>query len=544
MDAVIAVESDLNAIVRENKTELEKSMKMFKSYLENKGAGLSQTTEFLPYYALPFVPDPTMHPSFKPIFANSWSLELRSKLESFLATILKSQEKPKLFILYNYCLSSSICTERKRHTEQLKLLHHQLSEVDKRSSQYFKRFSKVQGDYHRLIGIAAELVDSLEDCVRGRMVTPEYLQDICMRLFSNSMQDSLDVTKPGTASSMLRASIALNPQSAMRPPLLANIFKTFSIPDGHDSPTIVSLDYDKIKSDLLVLRERPLAVLLQALRWRLTNAPSMEKRDASLTAYIIHDLIGLSIADDNGDGILSLLSHPVDIVRQYMARLLNAFGSFSSGRTYFAGNTEVLQALYMSLMTEPRTSLTSENVLGTLQKLSLRRKLQSVMIDKDLIQWLVTLLDDHDSLTDYTLEYSVALLMNLSLRSLGKRKCIHNSAHVLKVLSDLLGHENQEVLRLEFTIRPYINGALYSILALPAIKEEARAMASTFDNEGIIKLHDGMESILECFLNDENPDMQRQIQFIIKQLNTENPLATNDPHSDDEDEADDDDPTQ
>ena len=53
----------------------------------------------------------------------------------------------------------------------------------------------------------------------------------------------------------------------MRPPLLANIFKTFSIPDGHDSPTIVSLDYDKIKSDLLVLRERPLAVLLQALRW-------------------------------------------------------------------------------------------------------------------------------------------------------------------------------------------------------------------------------------------------------------------------------------
>ena len=34
----------------------------------------------------------------------------------------------------------------------------------------------------------------------------------------------------------------------------------------------------------------------------------------------------------------------------------------------------------------------------------------------------------------------------------GKRKCIHNSAHVLKVLSDLLGHENQEVLRLEFTV--------------------------------------------------------------------------------------------
>ena len=30
----------------------------------------------------------------------------------------------------------------------------------------------------------------------------------------------------------------------------------------------------------------------------------------------------------------------------------------------------------------------------------------------------------------------------------------------------------------------------------------------------------GMEEILECFLKDDNPDMTRQIQFIIKQLNS------------------------
>ncbi|XP_031553889.1 lisH domain-containing protein ARMC9-like [Actinia tenebrosa] len=56
---------------RHNKLELERSMRVFKSYLENKGSGLSQTTEFLPFYALPFVPDPTTHPSFKPIFTVS-----------------------------------------------------------------------------------------------------------------------------------------------------------------------------------------------------------------------------------------------------------------------------------------------------------------------------------------------------------------------------------------------------------------------------------------------------------------------------------------
>jgi len=43
------------------------------------------------------------------------------------------------------------------------------------------------------------------------------------------------------------------------------------------------------------------------------------------------------------------------------------------------------------------------------------------MINGDLIQWLSQLLMDHDNLSDYTLEYSVALLMNLCLRSAGKR---------------------------------------------------------------------------------------------------------------------------
>ncbi|KAK2552729.1 LisH domain-containing protein ARMC9 [Acropora cervicornis] len=149
-----------------------------------------------------------------------------------------------------------------------------------------------------------------------------------------------------------------------------------------------------------------------------------------------------------------------------------------------------------------------------------RRHMQSIMIEGDLIRWLSQLLSDHDNLSDYTLEYSVALLMNLCLRSAGKRRCLRDAGHILRIMSDLLGHENQE-------IRPYVNGTLYSILALPAVKEEARAL--------------GMEEILNCFLKDDNPDMTRQIQFIIQQLNSDDPSATNEPESDDEDEDEDDD---
>ena len=48
-----------------------------------------------------------------------------------------------------------------------------------------------------------------------------------------------------------------------------------------------------------------------------------------------------------------------------------------------------------------------------------RRKLQTAMIVGGVVDWLVGMLEDNDSLTDYTLEYSVALLMNLCLRTSG-----------------------------------------------------------------------------------------------------------------------------
>ena len=43
-------------------------MQEFKHYLETNGASLSQTTEFVAFYALPFVPNPKNHPTFKELF--------------------------------------------------------------------------------------------------------------------------------------------------------------------------------------------------------------------------------------------------------------------------------------------------------------------------------------------------------------------------------------------------------------------------------------------------------------------------------------------
>lgn len=482
-----------NSLGKLDREDLDERITHFKHYLETRGAALSQTTEFLPFYALPFVPNPTVHPSFKELFQESWTPELKRRLESFLSVTLKACSTPKLLTLYK--------ENGQGNKEALNSLQQQLLEAERKAATYMKKYNKMQADYHNLIGVTAELVDSLEATVNGRMITPEYLQSVCVRLFSNQMRQStaqsIDFTRPGTASSMLRASIAP--------------------PKSTDVPLLPSLAYKKLKKDLIYGTDRLKALLLQALRWRLTRSLHGEQRETVLQAYIGNDL--LDCHSNHQRNVLQLLNSKSEVVRQYMARLINAFASLADGRMYLSQSPVLLTMLENTVKAEEKDSLSRENVLGALQKLSLRRSLQSVMIRGEIILWLVNLLEDADCLSDYTLEYAVALLMNLCLRTAGKKKCAEHAAHVLKVLSDLLGHDNHE-------IRPYVNGALYSILAIPSVREEARAM--------------GMEELLRCFSKEGNIEMNRQIEFIIKQLNSEE-VSEDGVDSDDEDEDEDDD---
>lgn len=471
--------------------DFEDRVPLFKQFLETRGAALCQTTEFLPYYALPFVPNPTIHPSFKNLFQDSWVPQLKNKLERFLAVSLKSPNIPRLLSLY---------TEGGRSTkEAMQQLQIQLAESDRRIATFIKKFNKIQADYHNLIGITAELVDSLEATLSGKMISPEYLQSVCVRLFSSQMRhstvQSTDFTRPGTASSILRASLA--PQRPKEVPMLP------------------SLDYDKLKKDLLEGTDRLQALLLQALRWRLTRSLPGEQRDTVLQAYISNDL--LDRFSNSQKAVLHLMWSQNDIVRQYMARLINAFASLSDGRVYLTQIPVLLKIMTETLKKEEKDSVTREHVLVALQKLSLRRSQQTAMIEDGLICWLVDELQDSDCLSDFTLEYSTALLMNLCLRTKGKRKCAEKAKHALKVLTDLLGHESHE-------IRPYVNGALYSILSIPSVREEAKEMS--------------VEEILWCYCKDDDPDHNRQIQFIIKQLNS---TEEEGPESDDEEEEDDND---
>ena len=79
--------------------ELKNNMEDFKKYLETKEIELSKTTEFLAYYALPYVPNPKEHPSYQSLFSPEWTKELKEKIKQCIKNYLPSLKYPVLYDL-------------------------------------------------------------------------------------------------------------------------------------------------------------------------------------------------------------------------------------------------------------------------------------------------------------------------------------------------------------------------------------------------------------------------------------------------------------
>ena len=178
-------------------------------------------------------------------------------------------------------------------------------------------------------------------------------------------------------------------------------------------------------------------------------------------------------------------------------RLINLFASEPAGRSYLLGQPDLIEKLCNILVADTVDSVARQNCLGALQKLSLRRQPQNVMIDNDVIAWLVQQLADVDSLSQYAVEYGTALLMNLSLRTAGKGKCTDPELDILNVLSQLMEHESMQV-------RTYVNGTLYSVLVKASLKARAEEI--------------GLPDSLKLLIEHSDETFARQINYILEQI--------------------------
>ncbi len=99
------------------------------------------------------------------------------------------------------------------------------------------------------------------------------------------------------------------------------------------------------------------------------------------------------------------------------------------------------------------------------------------MLNGDILTWLFNILQsihstpenplEYHKVSEFTMEYSSAMLMNLSLRQLGKEQCNTIKESLIPVLISLLYHDNPQ-------IRTFINGTLYTLFSHTPTRQYAK----------------------------------------------------------------------
>ncbi|CAL4143282.1 unnamed protein product, partial [Meganyctiphanes norvegica] len=275
--------------------------------------------------------------------------------------------------------------------------------------------------------------------------------------------------------------------------------------------SVAALDFERVRQDLASASEHQAQLLLQALRHRLTRITTGNVRQAVVTSYVRGDVIGIRQPPDPeglsldawtrlSESLLGSGGH--DMLAQATARFLNALTAFQAGRTYLASSSSVTRALLGVIIGDHGDPAATDMALAALQKLSIRSGVQEQLVSNGCLEWLSKILADARSLPPYTLEYAVALFMNLSLRTQGRMKCVQLSIKLLPALTQLLATVPHHVV-------PYVTGALYSLVALPPLRREA------FDL--------GLDATLDRLAKGSNVDQRRQIEYIVQHIRRDAP---------------------
>ncbi|CAK0886347.1 unnamed protein product [Prorocentrum cordatum] len=181
-----------------------------------------------------------------------------------------------------------------------------------------------------------------------------------------------------------------------------------------------------------------------------------------------------------------------------------------------------LGALVMVLGREPVATLVHMQCLAVLQRLSLRRQLQLKMIELGAVDWILQTLPTMrrhapggsesgswhlhglgggPSLHDFSVEFMSALLMNLTLRAAGRRRCSELGAY--GVLVGLIEHPNEQV-------RTHVNGTLYALFCASSFRADARrAGAEATLQETLARVQP---------MSDRDDLLRRQLECLLAQV--------------------------
>lgn len=165
--------------------------------------------------------------------------------------------------------------------------------------------------------------------------------------------------------------------------------------------------------------DNKLIYIFREIRLRIFRRNNRQLGELTLYELFMYDLFGTLSKS-------SYLFHELinnQILNLEVMKILNALASMNKGRNYLLAKETLIDDIVQCMIREKTDSDLRQKCLGTIQKFTLRSQPQNKLIELNVIHYIVNLFAyEADSLSDYTIEYGLALIMNLSLRKAGREK--------------------------------------------------------------------------------------------------------------------------
>lgn len=470
---------------REPEPHEMQALDRFRDFLSECGKDeVSADEALMPLFALPFVQRPHAHPDVREVFSDSWLQHLRKDVEAELRL-----QQPPIPLLYDI--------------------------VEQPPTDDGKR--PWQSVWAELLRLADASLDAIALLAEGIPVAPSVLTSARQQL--ELLRDHV----PGGLALQLKSQDSRRPLCPMSPA------RSVRSRAATARPQLPQIDFTALRRFVCSHEERfeasppsTLPAVLRAILQRLTSAESpLPLRRGFLVAVPCFDVLGVRCLPT---ALPSLLDNPE--VSELTLGILAALACEAVGRSYIVSSDASVQRMIHLLKSKPLDSSVHIQALAAMQRLSLRRSAQDHMIEMGLVEWAVQVLgsptEGHGMPSEFSLEFGSAMLMNLALRSAGKRRCLEQQ-EMLPVAMKLMEHWNPQ-------IRTHINGTLYSLLSLPSFRETAQRW--------------GLEAMLRSIHSQANSlgdDISvRQIEYLLEEMNPEDQSPTSAGGESGEDDEDDD----
>ena len=556
---------------------LKKNMEEFKSFLERNKPQSESSSEFLAYYALPYIPDPRNNFTYVNLFKPEWTECIIEQIEKCVEyyspnkvcnlPLLYDISMGKKIININNNINNNLRGYIGKEGKKMKELIEENKDLKDKEENNKKIFLESQKNWCSLaldiINCSFDLVElcnklsnnqnlAIIDEISNKLIKYQnFLVNNLNDLNKNKISPEIKITPLNIKHVLSRESninitsnTNINNNVSISMNSINNIHKNSSPDTTTKKISNLSVSKELKKNKINKIEMKDSIINMKKLNLILNSKhpiynekinhlfkeirEKIYSKDNTLRALTLYQIFFYDIlgALSNNSLFKQLLSNKN--INLEVIKLVNSLANYNIGKNYLLSNNNIIEDIVKLMIAENTDTPLRQNCLGSLQKFSLRNEPQNKLIELNVIHYLIDIfMFQGDILSDYSIEYGLALLMNLSLRKCGKEKFEAVGEKIINILIKYLKYDNIQILTC-------INGMLYSLIKMKKIRKLAGELGIIESLENLKKLkNEQINKQIKCIQDELNKYSENNIDDINNTNEKEDLFAEEDIHAKD-----------